>query len=192
MKLCELFPCCSPRKTRATATTKAKDGAGRNSQFRDGSGQKSAPPDDKGASKTTETKTTASEILNAESDLSRQMTAESAQRLLRKSTAHEGMPNPFYVFDTVIISTVGQAETGDITGRLGVPGKSGRIGGVGGDGEGPKVEIGPEMDDKIGNVSGRTGGPGGAGTDVGGKGGKGKAPVISALRRNPVVRSQEK
>ncbi|KAJ6628405.1 hypothetical protein B0H10DRAFT_1991245 [Mycena sp. CBHHK59/15] len=82
------------------------------------------------------------------------------------------------------IVTKGQIEMGDITGGLGGTGGNARIGGEGGDGEGPKLDMSPEEHWKIGNISGGTGGTGGIGVDVGGKGGTGKAPVISVLRRN--------
>ncbi|KAJ6610769.1 hypothetical protein B0H10DRAFT_2058953 [Mycena sp. CBHHK59/15] len=72
----------------------------------------------------------------------------------------------------------------DLEGGLGGTGGNARIGGEGGDGEGPKLDMSPEEHWKIGNISGGTGGTGGIGVDVGGKGGTGKAPVISVLRRN--------
>ncbi|KAJ7041128.1 hypothetical protein C8F04DRAFT_1080304, partial [Mycena alexandri] len=71
-------------------------------------------------------------------------------------------------------------ELGDITGGLGGPGSSGsRIGGQGGEGEGPEIEMDTEYRWKLGNISGGTGGPGGSGVEVGGQGGVGKGPVIS-------------
>ncbi|KAJ6511816.1 hypothetical protein DFH09DRAFT_1197610 [Mycena vulgaris] len=73
----------------------------------------------------------------------------------------------------------GQTDMGDIAGRLGAAGVSGLdIGGEGGEGNGPKVEISCQT----GNISGGTGGTGGTGK-VGGKGGTGKAPVLK-LGRN--------
>jgi hypothetical protein len=74
-----------------------------------------------------------------------------------------------------------------------------RIGGQGGDGEGPLLEIASKDNWKIGSISGEfdisrmdlclqlvggIGGPGGKGIEIGGKGGTGKAPVISSLRRS--------
>ncbi|KAJ6532788.1 hypothetical protein DFH09DRAFT_1092782 [Mycena vulgaris] len=81
----------------------------------------------------------------------------------------------------------GQIEMGDIKGGLGGTGGSARMGGEGGEGEGPKLDMSPNERWKIGNVSGGTGGTGGIGIEVGGKGGSGKAPVISMLRTNPVI-----
>ncbi|KAJ7113617.1 hypothetical protein C8R44DRAFT_796795 [Mycena epipterygia] len=85
-------------------------------------------------------------------------------------------------------------ERADITGGLGGPGGRGRTGGQGGDGEGPQLAIRTDELQKLGNVSGEflfgtlqlcllvvggTGGTGGEGIEIGGKGGTGKAPVIS-------------
>ena len=87
-------------------------------------------------------------------------------------------------------------------GGLGSPGANARIGGQGGDGEGPKLDMKPDERWKVGNISGKylhsyssrclhlvggTGGSGGIGAEVGGKGGTGKAPVISVLRRSRVL-----
>ncbi|KAJ7278176.1 hypothetical protein C8J57DRAFT_1306090 [Mycena rebaudengoi] len=68
-------------------------------------------------------------------------------------------------------------------GGLGGPGGEAFTGGEGGDGDGPILDIDPSGRWKIGNISG---GNGGKGIDVGGKGGTGKAPVISALRNRAV------
>ncbi|KAJ7455888.1 hypothetical protein FB451DRAFT_1373144 [Mycena latifolia] len=70
---------------------------------------------------------------------------------------------------------------------LGGMGGSGRLGGEGGEGEGPELEMTLDENWKVGDIFGGTGGTGGAGIDVGGKGGSGKAPIIRALRRNPAV-----
>ncbi|KAJ7285566.1 hypothetical protein C8J57DRAFT_1285192 [Mycena rebaudengoi] len=74
-------------------------------------------------------------------------------------------------------------EIGDVMGGLGGPGGEGFTGGEGGDGDGPILDTDPSGRWKIGNISG---GNGGKGIDVGGKGGTGKAPVISALRNRAV------
>ena len=88
-------------------------------------------------------------------------------------------------------------------GGLGGTGGNARTGGEGGDGEGPKLDINPDERWKVGNISGKlksaslsshclhlvggTGGTGGIGIEVGGKGGTGKAPVITILRRSRVL-----
>ncbi|KAJ7717545.1 hypothetical protein B0H16DRAFT_436717 [Mycena metata] len=75
-------------------------------------------------------------------------------------------------------------ELGDITGGFGGAGSSGlRIGGQGGDGEGPTIDMDPEYRWKMGDVSGGTGGPGGDGAEIGGQGGVGRGPIISISRR---------
>ncbi|KAJ7715184.1 hypothetical protein B0H16DRAFT_509695 [Mycena metata] len=85
-------------------------------------------------------------------------------------------------FQLDVLSTF---EFGDITGGTGGPGCSGeRIGGKGGVGEGPKIDMDSEYQWKLGNISGGTGGPGGHGGEVGGEGGVGRGPVISISRRN--------
>ncbi|KAF7345051.1 hypothetical protein MVEN_01668000 [Mycena venus] len=71
----------------------------------------------------------------------------------------------------------------DITGEVGDAGTPGLIGGEGGYGAGPILDLDPEAPSEIGNISGGTGGPGGVGGDVGGKGGAGGGPVIRGLRR---------
>ncbi|KAF8150284.1 hypothetical protein K438DRAFT_1865891 [Mycena galopus ATCC 62051] len=68
---------------------------------------------------------------------------------------------------------------GDITGGVGGTGGHAQIGGEGGEGDGPQLDIDPDDRYQIGNVSGGTGGAGGVGIEVGGKGGTGKGPVIS-------------
>ncbi|KAJ7743394.1 hypothetical protein B0H16DRAFT_1561645, partial [Mycena metata] len=81
-----------------------------------------------------------------------------------------------------------QFELGNITGGLGGAGGSGlRIGGQGGDGEGPKVNLDAECRWKMGDISGGTGGPGGDGVEVGGQGGVGRGPVVSMLNRKVVL-----
>ncbi|KAJ7681374.1 hypothetical protein B0H17DRAFT_1138527 [Mycena rosella] len=62
-----------------------------------------------------------------------------------------------------------QIELGDIAGGTGGVGGSACIGGVGGDGQGPNLELTLGDCSKIVNVSGGIGGPGGDGVDVGGK-----------------------
>ncbi|KAJ7266814.1 hypothetical protein C8J57DRAFT_1329090 [Mycena rebaudengoi] len=81
------------------------------------------------------------------------------------------------------VGNEGIIEMGNITGGIGGTGGHARIGGYGGEGEGPQLEMDPAARCKIGNVSGGTGGTGGTGIEIGGKGGTGKAPVISFLRR---------
>ncbi|KAF7345050.1 hypothetical protein MVEN_01667900 [Mycena venus] len=71
----------------------------------------------------------------------------------------------------------------DTTGKVGDAGTPGLIGGEGGYGAGPTLDLDPEAPSEIGNISGGTGGPGGVGGDVGGKGGAGGGPVIRGLRR---------
>ncbi|KAJ6595055.1 hypothetical protein DFH09DRAFT_1357814 [Mycena vulgaris] len=78
-----------------------------------------------------------------------------------------------------------QIQIGDITGGLGGTGGSARIGGEGGDGEGPKLEMGSDERLKTGNISGGTGGAGGVGVEAGGQGGMGGAPVIALSHGNP-------
>jgi len=80
-----------------------------------------------------------------------------------------------------------QIVLGDVTGGLGSPGCNALVGGEGGEGEGPKLDINPDERRKVCNISGGTGGTGGVGVEVGGKGGTGKAPVISVLRRSRVL-----
>ncbi|KAJ7266818.1 hypothetical protein C8J57DRAFT_1329109 [Mycena rebaudengoi] len=82
------------------------------------------------------------------------------------------------------LDTEGIVEMEDMAGGVGDMGDDARIGGQGGDGEGPQLEIAPENNWKIGSISGGAGGPGGKGIEIGGKGGTGKAPVISSLRRS--------
>ncbi|KAJ7286546.1 hypothetical protein C8J57DRAFT_1287960 [Mycena rebaudengoi] len=82
-------------------------------------------------------------------------------------------------------------ELGDVTGGMGgTGGDADDIGGEGGEGEGPKLEIDPDLRWKVGNISGGTGGTGGKGVKVGGRGGTGKAPIITVLRRHQVVQRQ--
>ncbi|KAJ7154892.1 hypothetical protein C8R43DRAFT_949854 [Mycena crocata] len=76
----------------------------------------------------------------------------------------------------------GQFEAGDIKGGIGGTGGNARVGGDGGGGEGPRLEMVSGRRWTVGNISGGTGGAGGTGVDVGGKGGTGKAPVISVVR----------
>ncbi|KAJ7131566.1 hypothetical protein C8R43DRAFT_957062 [Mycena crocata] len=66
----------------------------------------------------------------------------------------------------------------------GVGGTGGKawIGGEGGDGEGPRVEMRPGEHWKVEKISGGTGGGGGMGIDTGGKGGTGKAPELGVRR----------
>ncbi|KAJ7819175.1 hypothetical protein B0H14DRAFT_3876755 [Mycena olivaceomarginata] len=76
---------------------------------------------------------------------------------------------------------------GDLKGESGSPGAHGHIGGEGGEGGeggGPQLELDPDERYRIGNISGGTGGTGGNGIEVGGKGGTGKGPVTSMLRRS--------
>ncbi|KAJ7839494.1 hypothetical protein B0H13DRAFT_2102185 [Mycena leptocephala] len=73
---------------------------------------------------------------------------------------------------------------GDVTGGIGGTGGESRIGGEGGEGRGPQLEIDPDEGYRIGKISGGTGGTGGHGFEVGGNGGMGMAPVITILRRN--------
>ncbi|KAJ7266812.1 hypothetical protein C8J57DRAFT_377509 [Mycena rebaudengoi] len=82
------------------------------------------------------------------------------------------------------LDTGGIVEMEDITGGVGGMGGDARIGGQGGDGEGPLLEIASEDNWKIRSISGGIGGPGGKGIEIGGKGGTGKAPMISSLRRS--------
>ncbi|KAJ6537366.1 hypothetical protein DFH09DRAFT_1178067 [Mycena vulgaris] len=81
----------------------------------------------------------------------------------------------------------GHFEMGDIRGGLGSARGSARIGGEGGEGKGPKVEMSPEEHWKMGNIYGGTGGTGEEGVEVGGKRGTSKAPVIRVLRTAPAV-----
>ncbi|KAJ7352679.1 hypothetical protein DFH08DRAFT_805862 [Mycena albidolilacea] len=74
---------------------------------------------------------------------------------------------------------------GDLKGELGSPGDYARIGGKGGEGEGPHLEMDPNERYRIGNISGGTGGNGGNGIEVGGKGGTGKGPTIMLRRSEP-------
>ncbi|KAJ7502706.1 hypothetical protein B0H11DRAFT_2223612 [Mycena galericulata] len=76
-------------------------------------------------------------------------------------------------------------EMGNITGSFGGTGGHARIGGQGGEGEGPQLDISTQdpIRWRIGNISGGTGGDGGTGIDVGGKGGTAHAPVIRISRR---------
>ncbi|KAJ7873083.1 hypothetical protein B0H14DRAFT_152235 [Mycena olivaceomarginata] len=74
---------------------------------------------------------------------------------------------------------------GDLKGELGSPGDYARIGGKGGEGEGPHLEMDPDERYRIGNISGGTGGNGGNGIEVGGKGGTGKGPTIMLRRSEP-------
>ncbi|KAJ7792555.1 hypothetical protein B0H14DRAFT_3160093 [Mycena olivaceomarginata] len=69
--------------------------------------------------------------------------------------------------------------SGDVTGGVGGTGGTARIGGEGG---GPQLDLDPNGRYRIDTVSGGTGGTGGVGIKVGGKGGTGKGPVISARR----------
>ncbi|KAJ7448386.1 hypothetical protein FB451DRAFT_1533072 [Mycena latifolia] len=78
-----------------------------------------------------------------------------------------------------------QVEMEDIRGGFGVTGSGGLIGGEGGEGEGPDLEMSLDEHWKVGAISGGTGGKGGEGIAVGGKGGTGRGPIIRALR-NPV------
>ncbi|KAJ7325555.1 hypothetical protein DFH08DRAFT_886877 [Mycena albidolilacea] len=73
---------------------------------------------------------------------------------------------------------------GDVTGGIGGTGGKSRIGGEGGEGSGPQLEMDPDERYRIGKISGGTGGTGGKGSQVGGRGGTGMAPVITILRRN--------
>ncbi|KAJ7873138.1 hypothetical protein B0H14DRAFT_3860236 [Mycena olivaceomarginata] len=66
---------------------------------------------------------------------------------------------------------------GNVTGGVGGRGGYARIGGEGGEGEGPQLEMDPDERYRIGNISGGTGGPAGEGIEVGGKGGRGKGPA---------------
>ncbi|KAJ7875284.1 hypothetical protein B0H14DRAFT_3859489 [Mycena olivaceomarginata] len=74
---------------------------------------------------------------------------------------------------------------GDLKGELGSPGDYAHIGGKGGEGEGPHLEMDPDERYRIGNISGGTGGNGGNGLEVGGKGGTGKGPTIMLRRSEP-------
>ncbi|KAJ7504853.1 hypothetical protein B0H11DRAFT_2343182 [Mycena galericulata] len=79
-------------------------------------------------------------------------------------------------------------EMGNITGSFGGTGGHARIGGQGGEGEGPQLDISTQDPSRwrIGDISeytGGTGGDGGTGIDVGGKGGTAHAPVIRISRR---------
>ncbi|KAJ7352674.1 hypothetical protein DFH08DRAFT_934969 [Mycena albidolilacea] len=74
---------------------------------------------------------------------------------------------------------------GDLKGELGSPGDYACIGGKGGEGEGPHLEMDPDERYRIGNISGGTGGNGGNGIEVGGKGGTGKGPTIMLRRSEP-------
>ncbi|KAJ7133974.1 hypothetical protein C8R43DRAFT_1022106 [Mycena crocata] len=76
-----------------------------------------------------------------------------------------------------------QFEMGDVTGGVGGAGGDAHIGGEGGEGEGPRLDLEYEGRWRIGDISGGTGGTGGMGVDIGGKGGAGRAPMISAVRR---------
>ncbi|KAJ7932225.1 hypothetical protein B0H13DRAFT_1857062 [Mycena leptocephala] len=95
-----------------------------------------------------------------------------------------------------------QMVLGDITGGWGGTGGEARIGGDGGEGEGPKLYIDPDQPRKFRNISGEhllsypsrclhpaggTGGTGGVGVEVGGTGGTGRGPVISVLRRSIIT-----
>ncbi|KAJ7154888.1 hypothetical protein C8R43DRAFT_1000642 [Mycena crocata] len=80
---------------------------------------------------------------------------------------------------------------GDITGGTGGTGGYAVVGGEGGDGEGPRIIIGTDERWYFGNISGGTGGTGGVGIHVGGRGGTGRAPVISVVRGSRYRRSQE-
>ncbi|KAJ7873100.1 hypothetical protein B0H14DRAFT_2569930 [Mycena olivaceomarginata] len=90
--------------------------------------------------------------------------------------------------------------SGDVTGEIGGTGGTAHIGGEGGEGGGPQLDLDPNERYRISNVSseylhhdlgsnrclqpaGGTGGIGGVGVEVGGKGGTGMGPVISTLRR---------
>ncbi|KAJ7094100.1 hypothetical protein C8R44DRAFT_386209 [Mycena epipterygia] len=86
--------------------------------------------------------------------------------------------------NVALMSIAAQVEMGNIRGGVGGTGGRGRIGGEGGHGEGPNLVTTPDYHWKIGNISGGIGGIGGEGIDVGGRGGTGKAPVISILRTN--------
>ncbi|KAJ7504850.1 hypothetical protein B0H11DRAFT_1979621 [Mycena galericulata] len=76
-------------------------------------------------------------------------------------------------------------EIGNITGGVGEIGGNARIGGQGGEVEGPELEFSPQdlCRWRIGSISGGTGGGGGAGIDIGGNGGTGRAPVITFTQR---------
>ncbi|KAJ6578317.1 hypothetical protein B0H19DRAFT_1062825 [Mycena capillaripes] len=63
-------------------------------------------------------------------------------------------------------------------------GGSGEIGGLGGVGEGPILNIAPDVRWK--SLSGGTGGDGGTGTELGGDDGTGKAPVLTIARMIPL------
>ncbi|KAJ6578264.1 hypothetical protein B0H19DRAFT_577377 [Mycena capillaripes] len=76
-------------------------------------------------------------------------------------------------------------EIGAISGGVGGAGGSGDIGGIGGLGEGPILNIAPDVRWK--SVSGGIGGDGGTGIELGGNGGMGKAPLITIARKPPHV-----
>ncbi|KAJ7352690.1 hypothetical protein DFH08DRAFT_92868 [Mycena albidolilacea] len=71
---------------------------------------------------------------------------------------------------------------GDVTGGFGGTGGTARIGGEGGEADGPQLDMDLDERYRIGNISGGIGGTGGIGIEVGGKGGAGKGPVICMPR----------
>ncbi|KAF7331184.1 hypothetical protein MSAN_02437000 [Mycena sanguinolenta] len=72
----------------------------------------------------------------------------------------------------------------EITGGTGSTGVSGHVGGEGGE-EGPQIDMDPSKRAQIGSVSGQ--GMGGAGVQVGGKGGTGKGPVTNLRWMRPLM-----
>ncbi|KAF7373279.1 hypothetical protein MSAN_00536900 [Mycena sanguinolenta] len=71
----------------------------------------------------------------------------------------------------------------DVAGNTGISGGNAYIGGGGGEGEGPQLDMNPDERYKFGKISGGTGGTGGNGVERGGKGGTGKGPLIKMRRR---------
>jgi hypothetical protein len=84
-------------------------------------------------------------------------------------------------------------------GGIGGTGSTAHTGGEGGKGQGPRLDLDPNEDYRIGNISGDhpfcytsccsqaaggTGGAGGIGIEIGGKGGTGEGPVIINVGRN--------
>ncbi|KAF7373280.1 hypothetical protein MSAN_00537000 [Mycena sanguinolenta] len=70
----------------------------------------------------------------------------------------------------------------EMAGETGIIGGTAYIGGEGGEGAGPQLDMNPDERCRFGKISGGTGGPGGNGVERGGKGGTGKAPLINMRR----------
>ncbi|KAJ6476315.1 hypothetical protein C8R45DRAFT_376697 [Mycena sanguinolenta] len=98
-------------------------------------------------------------------------------------TVHEVLREVERLKTSKLLTSRTRNVRGDVTGGLGGAGSSARIGGQGGEGGGPQLNVDPAHRLQIGNVSGGIGGTGGVVVEVGGKGGTGKGPVIR-LRRS--------